>query len=256
MNKQTILDFEDFLSSYKDKKINRSNLNYLFPITTKDLIIEEYAYVIGKIMGDGNLDPKFTCRFIGQKEDLILLKKFIIKEFNIEERRFSIKKRVHKGVSYLLQVNCAYFGRILYLLGAPTGNKTTISFKIPNWILNNQNSIRRLLQALLEDELTTIKIEKCNYSVKPMLKMAKREELIEDHKMFMRQVKESIESFGIGCSNLSKPLQNPMTQEIYFSINRNKNNILRFKDEIGFRFNQNKVKKLYECCRIIKNSLK
>ena len=83
-----------------------------------------------------------------------------MKEFKTDSINCSLKKRKNKGISYLLQINYAFLGRILYLLGAPIGNKTKVAFKIPDWILANNTHKKRFLQAILEDELTTIKIEK------------------------------------------------------------------------------------------------
>lgn len=259
MNKQnTILDFEEFLNSYKDKSQANKFVKNIIPIYSNSSIAEECAYLIGKIMGDGNLDPKFTIRFVGGEKDLALLNNLIIDRFMVNPNRASIRKKVAKGVSYLLQVNCAYLGRILFLLGAPVGNKTNTEFNVPFWILSNKVFKKRFLQALLEDELTTIKIEKCNYSVRPRLKLAKRKELISNLKEFMQQVKEAIESFGIECSHISNPIKGHKTisYDLYFHIKRNKKNIMKFKEEIGFRFNQNKLNKLEECYKTIQNSLR
>ena len=72
MNKnKKLLDYEDFLSNYSSKNI-KCSLKGLFPLYLNSILAEEFAYLIGKVMGDGNLDSKFTSRFIGQKEDLIL----------------------------------------------------------------------------------------------------------------------------------------------------------------------------------------
>jgi len=257
MNKQNvILDFEDFLNSYQNKNVGVS-IKSFFPLYLGDPIAEECSYLIGKVMGDGNLDPNFTLRFIGKEKDLILLRDLILSKFDINLDRCSIKERKSRGVSHLLQVNCAYLGRILSLLGAPIGNKTKTAFNVPKWILTTKNLKKRFLQALLEDELTTIKIERCNYSVRPRLKLAKRGELIPNLRGFMQQVREAIESFGVECSNISKPVSGngTISQELYFHIRSNKRNILKFKGEIGFRLNQDKINKLDECCQKIKNSL-
>jgi len=71
----------------------------------------------------------------------------------------------------------------------------------------------------------------------------------------MQQVKIAIESFGVGCGSLSKVVQTDYSPEIYFHINRNKKNILRFQNNIGFRLNQGKIAKLQECCSVIRKSL-
>jgi hypothetical protein len=255
MNKQNILlDFEEFSNSYSQKSASFA-FRRLFPIYLEDSITEEYSYLIGKVMGDGNLDKNFTLRFIGKEEDLLLLSKLITEKFGIDPKRLSIRGRVCKGVSYILSVNCAYLGRILSLLGAPIGNKTKTKFNVPEWISSDSSKKKRFLQALLEDELTTIKIERCNYSISPHLKLAKKEKLIPDLIEFMSQVKQTIESFGVECGPLSRPVKAEPSLEMHFHIQRNKNNILKFRDEIGFRLNQDKIRKLDECCRIIKNSL-
>lgn len=257
MNKQNIiLDFEDFLNTYQIKKNIDISSKILFPIYMEDSIVEEYAYLIGKVIGDGHLDSNYTLKFIGKEKDLITLRNLINRKFKINVKKFSILRRESKGVSYLLQVNCAYFGRILNLLGAPIGNKTKKEFSIPNWILSSQITKKRFLQALLEDELTTIKIKRCNHAVNPQLKLAKKEELIDNLREFMLQVKKSIESFDVGCSHLSKPIKTEKSLELYFHINRNKKNILKFKENIGFRLNKEKIEKLNECYKIIKDSLK
>jgi hypothetical protein len=257
MNNKSILDYNSLLITYKNKAIiiKDESIRRFFPILSSTPVAEEYAYIIGKVMGDGNLDPSFTMRFIGKHEDLLLLQNYILNTFKLNPSRFSIRQRKSKGISYLLQINCAFFGRILFLLGAPIGNKMQNPFSIPPWILANKSCKRRFLQALLEDELTTIKIEKCSYSVNPRLKMAKRGDLIGSHLFFMNQVKEAIDSFGVKCSRVSKPINCKSSFDLYFHIMRNKKNILKFKKEIGFRFNQNKIQKLEECCKVIANSL-
>ncbi|GAG23225.1 unnamed protein product, partial [marine sediment metagenome] len=257
MNKQNVLlDFEDFLNSYENKNYVNSSTKNKFPIYSEDPLTEEYAYLIGKVIGDGHLDSNFTLKLIGKEKDLIVLRNLIINKFGIDANKFSIRKRVSKGVSHLLQVNYAFFGRILYLLGAPRGNKTKKAFNVPPWILTNKRFKKRFLQALLEDELTAIKIRKCNYSVAPRLKLAKREELIPNLREFMQQVKEAIESFGVECSHISRPIKTRTEcQDLYFRIKPNKRNIIKFKEEIGFRLNQDKIDNLKICYDILKRTL-
>ena len=251
MESMLIVSCEDFLNSYKDK--SQCVPNRFLPIAINDPLLEEYSYLIGKIMGDGNLDQAYTMRFVGQLHDLRLLQKLIICKFKLNENRFSIRKRKNKGVSYILQVNYASFGRVLYLLGAPRGNKTKIAFKIPSWILTNNLYVKRFLQALLEDELTTIKIEKCNYANRPRLKLSKKADMINNHLEFMIQVKQTIESFGVQCSSISRPIatNTPDKYDLYFHIMRNKHNIIKFKEKIGFRLNKVKIEKLDNCYSIL-----
>jgi hypothetical protein len=254
MNKKNILDFEDFLNTYKNKGV-ALYVKHLFPISLDSELSIEYAYLIGKVMGDGNLDDKYTLRFIGQEEDLFLLRDLIIKRLSIKKEQVSIRKKEAYGISYTLQVNCAYLGRILSLLGAPIGNKTKSKFEIPNWIIKSKNHLKIFLNALLEDELTTIKIDKCNYAIKPRFKMAKKENLLPNLRYFLGQIKSSIESFGIECSHISEPVKGTKTKELYFFLNRKKINIIRFQENIGFRLNQDKIKELNKCSEILRRTL-
>ena len=257
MNKQNIIaNFDDFLNSYENKDYVNRSISNCFPIYSDIPISEEYAYLIGKIIGDGNLDHTFTSRFIGTEEDLKLLRDLIVEKFQINPSKCSIRRKIGKGISYMLQVNCAYLGRILHILSAPIGNKTKTCFNIPHWILSRDNLKKRFLQALLEDEMTTIKIRKCNYSIRPRLKLAKKEELILNLRDFMQQVREAILSFGIKCGHLSNIIRSPGANsvELYFFINSNKDNIIKFAENIGFRLNRTKIKNLNECVKILKKT--
>jgi len=262
MNKQnTILDFENLLNTYFTK-IPKKQLSLLIlrkwlPIKKNSKFAEECAYLIGKIMGDGHLDKRFNTIFIGQEKETNDLKDYISNTFNINKNKFSIKFRKAKGVSYRLSVNDNLLGRMLFCLGAPIGNKTKQEFLIPEWILSNKQFKRRYLQALLEDELTTVKIEKCNHSIEPRLKLAKKEELISNLREFMKQIKEAIESFGVRCSQISKPSKgkDKKSIELYFHIKRNKENIIKFAKNIGFRVNKEKIKHLHSCVKVLEKTL-
>ena len=258
------IDYMDLIQTYSSRSIPKKQSDLLkerkwLPLYINDDLMNECAYLVGKIMGDGNLDPLFTIRFVnGDKNDLILLSKLINKKFNISFERMAIREKKALGKSYLLQINDTIFGRLLYALGAPQGNKVKQSFLIPEWISSSKLTKKRFLQGILEDELTTIKIEQKNYAVSPRFKMAKLEDFIPNLKEFLIQIKDMIMFFGIGCSNLSNPISrtNQKTKELYFHINRNKQNILKFKKKIGFRLNIDKIEKLNSCCETILNSLK
>lgn len=133
MNKQIILEIEDVLRTYKYRRISHrikelQRRNW-FPILKNSSFGYNSAYLVGKVIGDGNLDPLFTCRFIGQREDLIDLRTFICNNFSLPCKSFTLYFRQNAGVSYLLQVNDALFGRLLYALGAPMGNKVKTPFQ-------------------------------------------------------------------------------------------------------------------------------
>ncbi|MFH1972286.1 MAG: hypothetical protein ABIJ18_02285 [archaeon] len=216
---------------------------------------EDLAYLIGKVMGDGHLDKNFTIKLIGQKEDLMVIRDYFKKGLKFD---LKIYKKQGYGNSYYMNISNK-LGKLIFNLGAPVGKKTEISFFVPDWILNGSKQVKRsFLQAILEDELTTIKIEKKTHANRPQFKMSKIRPLLEEHRRFMSQIKDLIECFGIDCGKISDPKQKEKQSswDLYFPIQRNKKNIIKFEKEIGFRFNQDKIKKLKSCVTILESSIK
>lgn len=225
----------------------------------------EYSYLAGKIIGDGNLEKTGTIRLISSsKKDLENISKWINNTFNLSKNWVKVRRKQSSySETFVLQVNNSKFGKGLISKGIPFGNKTQRSFSVPSFVFKNTLSKKRFLQAILEDELTTIKIEKKNYSVKPQFKMAKIEDHLSNLREFLNQIRKLMIEFEIECSYVSK---NPKflsiqksgdkTYTFYFAIQRNKRNIIKFKENIGFRFNSNKIKKLDNCYKILKDTLK
>ncbi len=226
-------------------------------------LMNEISYLIGKTTGDGHLDYHFSLVFSsGRLEDLIRIRELIIEKFQLEKYRFQINKQYRRnGVSYRLRINDASIGRLCYAFGAPMGNKTKQSFNVPEWIQNSKKYKLMYLKALLEDELSTIKIEKSNYSTSPKLKMTKEKHLTNNLFEFLSDVKGIIEEFGVSCGRVAGPLPENFkengidTISMYFHIQRNKRNIIKFNEEIGFRLNRKKAEFLENCCTILKSTI-
>ncbi len=209
-------------------------------------------------MGDGHLDYRFTCKFIGQEKDLQTLREIIHQVFSIENKRMTIIFRKNIGESYLLQVNDALFGRLLSILGAPIGNKTEIPFLVPRWISENKKFTRYFLQGLFEDELATIKIKREKYIREATFRMAKIEKYQPDLLQFLSQIKEMTESFSVKCSEIGEPYfenehrDGNKTFSRCFRILGNRQNIIKFNEEIGFLSNSMKINELNKCLEMIK----
>ncbi len=217
------------------------------------------AYLVGRIMGDGHLDKRGSLKFIsGSRADSVSLRGFINKTCGVPFHRMHIRRRSNRGTSFSLDVNSVKLGRKLFQLGAPMGNKVKQSFFVPQWIQENQSFKKMFLRAILEDELSTIKIEKRNHSIQPKFKIAKQEHLVDELRIFLQQVRSCIESFGVECSNVSKDPKGRVgqrTKDLYFHIKRSKMNIIKFEEEIGFFLNKEKKMKLKECCEILRKTL-
>ena len=219
-----------------------------------------YAYLIGKVMGDGHLDEKYQTSFVSKsRSDLEGLRNMIIKELNIPSEKFKLYFRKAKGESFLLRLNFVKIGKTLFELGAPKGNKTKQASLVPEWIFKSREHSKMFLKAILEDELSTIKILRKNYSNKPRLKLAKSEEKLNNLRDFLNQIKFMLEKEDVQCSEVSKhsySKQNQTTRELYLDILGNKRNILLFRNKIGFLNSKQKTESLQHCCDILFNTLK
>lgn len=260
IDQNIILDFKGIQDTYQtmpQKQFKKLNSRKWLPIKENSNLAKTSSYLIGKVMGDGHLDKNFVVSFVGNKKELENLRTLIFNTYNLKRRNFSIKEKKALGSSFILQVKDCLFGRTLFCLGAPQGNKTKQKFLIPNWIYNSKEKSKLFLKGLLEDELTTIKIEKSNYSVTPKLKLAKEERLLDNLKIFLKQIKHLLEVFSITCSDVSfckTYKKNQKTKELYISINRNKQNILSFAKNVGFGLNDKKAESLEKCVKILEKT--
>ena len=262
MNKQKIiLELNHILNTYK-KRTPCSQIKVLedrkwLPLFNNSNLSSEFAYLIAKVMGDGHLDSNFIVKFSGQEKELKKLKKIVSSILNINIKKFKIFTSKAKGIAYTLNVNDALLGRTLFCLGAPMGNKTKSNFLVPNWIIESKRNSHLFLQGLLEDELSNVKIEKKTHSNKPRLKLAKSEELLPNLRKFLNQIRMMLYAFNVNCSVIPKKANHrddQTTRDLYFDIHRDKENIIRFGDNVGFRVYEEKLKKLNECVEILKKT--
>ena len=217
------------------------------------------AYLIGKATGYVHISKSFGHVMFSDHDKVTLnkLKYFIIQNFRVEEYKFHIWKTEAWGVGYAMYVSDALLTRLLHSAGAPKGKKVETKFSVPLWFYKDEEYIRNYLIGIFEDELTTIKIAKKSHSIKPQFKMAKCTRLLESHWRFMEQIRNSLMFFNIECGKINKIRSNKAakTWDLYFAIQRNKRNILKFEKNLGFKFDIDRLKKLKHCCKILKNTL-
>ena len=227
------------------------------PLFNNSNLASEFAYLVAKVMGDGHLTYSFVARFSGQEKEMEELKKIINYNLGINLKKLKIVKVKAKGISYTLIVSDALLGRILFCLGAPMGNKIKSNFLVPDWIIASKRNSHMFLQGLLEDELSTVKIEKKTHSNKPRLKLAKSEELLPNLREFLNQVRMMLYTFDVNCGVIPKKANHrddQATRDLYFDLYRDKENIIRFGENVGFRAHKEKDKILNKCIEILKKT--
>ncbi|MFH1326688.1 MAG: hypothetical protein ABIH59_01005 [archaeon] len=149
-----ILRYKDFLKTYKTRGYRIKHLDdykYLFPIKSNKIL----AGIIADLICDGNLQKgrdrwriDFTSK--SKKE----LRRFENEIYTLFRKRGKIRKCTTNklGKTYNLGVNCSPITRILFLCGAPAGQKVLIPFNIPNWIKKDKKHFKRFSQRVFSCE--------------------------------------------------------------------------------------------------------
>ena len=122
-------------------------------------------------------------------------------------------------------------GKLLSLAGAPLGEKVELDFVIPSWVRNGDLEIKsKFLRALFDDE-AYVDVEGKTI----VFGMSKKEELLDSLKKFLNGLRELLNEFKIETNPLRKPQLNESgTYQIYFSLKNYLQNIVNFREKIGF----------------------
>lgn len=258
-----LLDVGHILNTYQTRipkrKLELLLTRNLVPLFQDSYLAQKSAFLVGKIMGDGNLDKRYTCRFIGQINDLTNLRVFLVENFSIKENSIKIYYRENIGKSYLLQVNDSLLGRYLYALGAPIGNKTNNPFLVPKWIILSERCKKSYLQGIFDDELATIKIKREKFGREATFRMAKVEKYQDNLTTFLQQIKDLTESLSVVCGPIGQPhfenlhQNGEKTFSQCFRILGNKENLIKFHKNIGFALNEQKRAELESCVHFLLN---
>lgn len=181
---------------------------------------EKLAALVGYSTGDGNIAEKvetYTKRdgtvseykrikcsfFSNDAEDLEWIREDL-KSLELIESASVCQKKNKKGAKspYTYQLQAAETCcRKLVELGAPVGKKTDQSFRVPSWVMNGSDSVKRsYLGALFGAEGTTpsIKGAKSHYGRMPQLSMSKIND--NDGMPFFKDLQQLAEDLGVSTT--------------------------------------------------------
>jgi hypothetical protein len=188
---------KDFLSTYKDKKAGKRALKKInIPIKLNS----EIAKIVSYVTFDGHLAGDFGQLFLSSK-DKKLLKKFS----KLISKRFGLKGKIEKctdgfGLSYKYRVFSRSLGRIIYLAGAPKGNKSITLFDVPSWIKKNRKYSKEYLKVAFDCE-GTISRDPNGYP-RLRFKIVKNKDFLYNGIKFMKSIKEMLGFFGIETTEI------------------------------------------------------
>ena len=187
------------------------------------------AGIVADLMGDEHLqdEPKLRLDYTSKsKEELERFNREILNLFGISGK---IRKcSTNKYGTMNLGVNNKPLGRVLRLIGVPTGCKVLKKFQIPQWIFDDKKNFSRFVNRIFSCEACVdVPYKAIDFS------MWKSVELIEEGTEFFRQIKYHLSKhFDIETTN---PFLN--------------NNLNTRKDGIKTQCIRIKIKKLPEVLR-------
>lgn len=250
-----ILTEKEIFENYKRKINALKAIKYLKEKKLIPLISSsELSRIVGYLIGDGNLSKDLYVgdfRFYGSYVKLKQIKIDVSYIFHIQPKRFEEREG-----GFVLKYNNSIISRVLNLIGVPRGNKVTKKFGVPFWIkFGNKDIKRNFLVAICDDELSSPRKCKRGYIEPLRLKFNKTENLINKGVEFLEEIRDLFLSFDIKCSSIK--LNNDkyinknkeITRSIYFNISSNKDNLVKFQNHVGFKYELEKSKKLSSILR-------
>jgi tRNA-splicing ligase RtcB len=221
-----------------------------FSENEKELAI--YAKLIGFLTGDGTLTycgKKLHTTFFGKKDDLKIIDKDVqFLGFNthlIERtRKHDIGGKKFTSTTAELHVYSKTFAEKLIELGAPVGNKTEVSFRVPKWIRQAPIWIKRLyLAAFFGAELSSPATSSKTGFYSPCINMNKHQDLEEDCRLFLLDLSDMLSDFGISVSKLAFVEKKQGKIRLRLEISSKEDVLELLYSKIGFEYNQERMVK-------------
>jgi len=261
------------------RAINELKENNLLPLVENNnsdafnLFVEIFAF----IYGDGSLKKDlFGFDLFGQKQDLSLMKREFEERFDFKTKIIANKTvgeitKENKGIIftrpvvgsvYRLRVYSSQFAKLLYLAGAPKGDKVAQPTSVPSWLMNSSKETkRRFLSVLFGNELQCPQLRAKNAFTSPQFGLHKIESKQSELKIFLEQIKQLLNEFGISTSPISfekcKTIRKDgnHSMKLYFHIDSHSPNILHLFKEIPFKYAEEKQKRFEKAVQqFLKNS--
>ncbi len=245
--KQGTFKFEIILQKLKKRN--------LLPLAYNHPKLPYILKIMGFVFGDGSMN------FIGKKGDGVL--SFSGKPHDLEEVRKDLENIAYTPSPLHYQkikdsrgsnkyYNCCSFAVnasslvvLLETLGVPRGSKVSQAYRVPKWIFKAPLWQKRLfLASLFGCELRTPhrRLDRRGYFNAPTFPMAKREELTENGKDFLKDIEKFLKDFGTKCLYIDKRKKHinkkgKISWLLELIISPRPENLLNLWGKIGFEYN-------------------
>jgi hypothetical protein len=228
------------------------------------LLVELTAF----LFGDGHLMKHLGgFALFGQKADLECIGTKLECLYNLKPKLDYLKTnsvitKINKGkickshvsgFGWRLCLGSSSLARLLYLAGAPVGDKVSVTTCVPEWVMHGDKEIKRtFLSVFFGNELQCPYLRAKNAFTSAQLGLHKIESKEEDLKAFLMQIKEMLDEFGVSTSPVAAEAYRTvrkdgnLSKKLYFHIDSHSPNILRLFKEIPFKYAEKKQRRFAE----------
>lgn len=198
----------------------------------------ELASLFGHALGDSHIKKNGEqFQYFNKNKELV---NYVA---NCIEQIFHIQPIVHFRKDS--EVYCLYassiVSKVLNMLGAPAGRKTTQDFILPYWLTSGSLEIKRaFIRALFDDE-GWVGITQSSFAIG--FGQNKLENWIDGHLIYMHQIRALLKEFGIETSEIYQRAKQIESIQLGLKI-IGPENIKKFSENIGFNHKQKQEKLL------------
>lgn len=239
--------------------------NYISPITSEKYIKELKKFIgpidiqiatilsgiIGFLLTDGSINvlrkkPQMSfCTGSPNSMESLLND---IEILGIERKPYKYSEKFFGGYIHT-GYTISYSGSFAFLfaaLGTDLGKKTKNLSSIPDWILNGHKEIKRsFLSGLFGGDGSKMRYNRfpngtIGYNFNTFSKSRENnKELLDSLKLFMSNIKNMLLEFGVECNYINE-FSNNNTKTIHLGMNQSQENMIKFFDEIGYKYDHQK----------------
>ena len=206
-----------------------------------------YAKLLGYLTGDGTLTRsgnKIRAIFFGKKGDLEGIKKEITtlgfhSHLTERTRNHEINGKKFIATNCELHVYSKQFTEKLIELGAALGNKTKVSFRVPEWIRHAPVWIKRLyLAGFFGAELSSPSTSSKTGFYMPNVSMNKLASLENDARIFLLDISEMLKEAGIEVYKIAFVERIKNKVRLRLEIASDEENLEKLYSKIGYEYNE------------------
>lgn len=164
----------------------------------ENLDYEKLASIVADLTTDGHIQIRNKSGVISfYSKEYSEIEKFNSIFKSLFNKKGNIFKDEREGnIRYKLFISYTKIARFLKMKGVPVGNKTNISFNVPNWIMDGSENVKKIyLQRLFDAEGSIFKCSDGRWHI--TFTMNKNESLLNDGLSFFKEIRLLLNQFQI-----------------------------------------------------------